>query len=178
MIIQEELLPLIYNKDQKSFTLLYDHYAKSLYSIILSIVKIPEDAEKALSDTFETIWSSLESYDTNKERFFTWVIKIGKKSAVNVLREKGINIDDLSLSSEHFTNLTESQPAQGYTVETLPILQFIKQLKPKQIKIIDFLLFKTYSLSDTAEQLDSNPLDVQLENQRCINLLTRLFHIE
>ena len=43
---QEELLPLLQKKDQKAFTLLYDMYSKSLYGIILILIKDKEDSEE------------------------------------------------------------------------------------------------------------------------------------
>ncbi len=47
---QEELLVLIYKKDERAFTHLYDMYSKSLFSVINVLIKNREEAE----DVFRT----------------------------------------------------------------------------------------------------------------------------
>ena len=45
---QEELIPLLLKKDDRSFTLLYDNYSKSLYGVIFTLIKDREEAEDVL----------------------------------------------------------------------------------------------------------------------------------
>ena len=57
---QEELLPLIYKKDDRAFTLLYDMYSKSLFGVISNLIKEREDAEDVLQDVFVKIWKNID----------------------------------------------------------------------------------------------------------------------
>ena len=45
---QEELIPLILKKDERAFTIMYDMYSKSLFSVISNLLKETEDAEDVL----------------------------------------------------------------------------------------------------------------------------------
>ena len=56
---QEQLLVLIYKKDEKAFTHLYDMYAKSLFAVINVLVKNREEAEDVLQDVFVKIWKNM-----------------------------------------------------------------------------------------------------------------------
>ena len=47
---QEELLVLIYKKDEKAFTHLYDMYSKSLFSVINVLIRNREEAEDVLQE--------------------------------------------------------------------------------------------------------------------------------
>ena len=59
---QEELIPLILKKEERAFTIMYDMYSKSLFSVISNLVKETEDAEDILQEVFVKIWKSIDSY--------------------------------------------------------------------------------------------------------------------
>jgi RNA polymerase sigma-70 factor (ECF subfamily) len=63
---QEELIPLILKKDERAFTIMYDMYSKSLFSVISNLVKDTEDAEDVLQEVFVKIWKSIDSYSETK----------------------------------------------------------------------------------------------------------------
>ena len=54
---QEEILSLLYKKDEKAYTILYDMYSKSLFAIIFNLVKEREEAEDILQEVFVKIWN-------------------------------------------------------------------------------------------------------------------------
>lgn len=88
---QEELLVLIYKKDEKAFTHLYDMYSKSLFSVITVLVKNREEAEDVLQDVFVKIWKNIDSYHESKGRFYTWVLNIARNTAIDKLHSKNFN---------------------------------------------------------------------------------------
>jgi RNA polymerase sigma-70 factor (ECF subfamily) len=47
---QEELLVLVYRKDERAFTHIYDMYSKSLFSVINVLVSNREEAEDVLQE--------------------------------------------------------------------------------------------------------------------------------
>ena len=66
---QEELIPLLLKKDDRSFTLLYDNYSKSLYGIIFTLIKDREEAEDVLQEVFVKIWKNIDTYNESKGRY-------------------------------------------------------------------------------------------------------------
>ena len=60
---QEELLVLVYKKDERAFTHLYDMYSKSLFSVINVLVKNREEAEDVLQEVFVKIWKNIDTYN-------------------------------------------------------------------------------------------------------------------
>ncbi|MDD2987062.1 sigma-70 family RNA polymerase sigma factor, partial [Flavobacterium sp.] len=80
---QEELLPLIYKKDDNAFTILYDMYAKSLFGVINTLLKNQEEAEDVLQEVFIKIWKNLESYSESKGRLYTWMLNIARNTAID-----------------------------------------------------------------------------------------------
>jgi RNA polymerase sigma-70 factor (ECF subfamily) len=104
---QEELIPLILKKDERAFTIMYDMYSKSLFSVISTLVKDTEDAEDLLQEVFVKIWKNIDSYNHSKGRFYTWILNISRNSAIDKLRSKGHNNNLKNLSSDNFTHLLD-----------------------------------------------------------------------
>mgnify|MGYP001766483760 CR=1 FL=1 len=88
---QEELIPLLLKKDDRSFTLLYDNYSKSLYGVIFTLIKDREEAEDVLQEVFIKIWKNIDSYNESKGRLYTWMLNIARNTSIDKLRSKGFN---------------------------------------------------------------------------------------
>ncbi|MCG9793798.1 RNA polymerase sigma factor [Flavobacterium algicola] len=166
---QEELLVLIYKKDQKAFTHLYDMYSKSLFAVINVLVKNTEEAEDVLQEVFIKIWKNIDSYNESKGRFYTWILNIARNSSIDKLRSKNFNNSQKNLSSDNFVNLLEDSTKMVNKVDTIGIHEFVKRLKPKCIQIIDLLFFKGYTQQEAAEELAIPLGTVKTHNRNCIN---------
>ena len=159
---QEDIVELIYKKDENSFAVLYDMYAKSLFGIISSRINDPENAEKILTEVFEVAWNSIESYSENKGRFYSWLVEITRKQVVDYLKKTG---DYNSSNTNSFVYLLadENKP------ETIGIQEYVRKLRPKSIKIIDLLFFKGFSIVEVSEKLEINTETLTLENKLSID---------
>lgn len=159
---QEDIVELIYKKDENSFTVLYDLYAKSLFGIISSRVNDNEDAEKILTEVFEDAWNSLELYSENKGRLYSWLVEITRNHITDYLK-KSNTFNSNKLNS--FVDLLEDENKP----ETIGIQEYVRKLRPRSIKIIDLLFFKGNALSDVSEKLEINTETLTLENRLSIN---------
>ena len=166
---QDELLVLIYRKDEKAFTHLYDMYAKSLFSVISVLIKNTEEAEDVLQDVFVKIWKNLDSYNESKGRFYTWILNIARNTSIDKLRSKNFNNSQKNLSADNFVNLLEDSNKLANKVDGIGMKDFIKRLKPKCIQIIDLLFFKGYTQQEAAEELEIPLGTVKTHNRNCIN---------
>ncbi|MCW2120042.1 RNA polymerase sigma factor [Flavobacterium sp. 7A] len=166
---QEELLVLIYKKDDKAFTHLYDMYSKSLFAVINVLVRNTEEAEDVLQDVFVKIWKNMDSYNESKGRFYTWILNIARNTSIDKLRSKNFNNSQKNLSTDNFVNQLEDSTKLGNKVDTIGIQEFVKRLKPKCIQIIDLLFFKGYTQQEAAEELAIPLGTVKTHNRNCIN---------
>jgi len=73
---QEVFVDLLRNQDKKAFALLYKHYAAAVYGTLLNKLNDPVKANKALENTFLTVWRKLPAYDEKKMTLFTWINQI------------------------------------------------------------------------------------------------------
>ena len=166
---QEELLVLIYKKDERAFTYLYDMYSKSLFSVINVLIKNREEAEDVLQDVFVKIWKNIDSYHESKGRFYTWILNIARNTSIDKLRSKNFNNNQKNLSSDNFVNYFEDSSKLADKVDTIGLQEFVKRLKPKCIQIIDLLFFKGYTQQEASDELAIPLGTVKTQNRNCIN---------
>ena len=166
---QDELLVLIYKKDEKAFTLLYDMYSKSLFSVISVLVKNREEAEDVLQEVFVKIWKNIDSYHKSKGRFYTWILNIARNTSIDKLRSKNFNNSQKNLSSENFVNHFEDNSKLSDKMDTIGLQDFVKRLKPKCIQIIDLLFFKGYTQQEASDELAIPLGTVKTQNRNCMN---------
>lgn len=168
---QEELLPLLLKKDDRSFTLLYDNYSKSLYGVIFNLIKDKEEAEDLLQEVFVKIWKNIDSYNDSKGRFYTWMLNIARNATIDRLRSKGFNNSQKNLSSDNFVHILDDNAKAVNKIDAIGIRTFINKLKPKCIQLIDLLFFKGYTQQEASEELDIPLGTVKTQNRNCMNEL-------
>jgi RNA polymerase sigma-70 factor (ECF subfamily) len=166
---QEELIPLLLKKDDRSFTLLYDNYSKSLYGVIFTLIKDREEAEDVLQEVFIKIWKNIDSYNDSKGRLYTWMLNIARNTSIDKLRSKGFNNNLKNLSADNFVHILDDNSKTINQIDAIGIKEFIKKLKPKCIQIIDLLFFKGYTQQETSDELEIPLGTVKTQNRNCMN---------
>ena len=171
---QDDVLDLILKKDDKAYTLLYDMYSKSLFAVIINLVKDREESEDVLQEVLVKIWKNIESYEQTKGRFYTWMLNIARNTAIDKLRSKNFNNSKKNLSSDNFVHILDESNKMSDKIDAIGILEFVQKLKPKCIAIIDLLFFKGYTQHEAADELAIPLGTVKTQNRNCINDL-RIF---
>jgi RNA polymerase sigma-70 factor (ECF subfamily) len=175
---QDELLILISNKDEKAFSHIYRMYSKSLFAVISNLIRDHEEAEDVLQEVFVKIWKNIDSYNSGKGRFYTWILNIARNTAIDKLRSKGYNNSKKNLSSDNFVHLLDNNNRPTNMIDVIGIRDFVKKLKPKCIQIIELLFFKGYTQQEASEELEIPLGTVKTQNRKCINDLRNYLQIQ
>ena len=69
----------IVQRKPAAFSDFYDHYAPAFFGEIKRVLHEPKACEETLQQSFHAIWTSVNTYDGTRERFFTWALKIVQK---------------------------------------------------------------------------------------------------
>lgn len=163
------LVKKLLEKDDKSFTLLYENYSKSLFGIIYNLVKNKEEAEDVLQDVFYKIWNNIEQYNENKGRLYTWMVNIARNTTIDRLRSKGYNNSQKNQNVDNFVYMLEDNSKTINKIDAIGINEFIKKLKPKCIQLIELLFFKGYTQQETSDELEIPLGTVKTNNRNCMN---------
>ena len=81
--------------NEKAFAFLLERYRKSLYAMILKMVRNMDDAEDLTMEAFGKAFRNLHRYEA-KFAFSTWLFKIGSNHTIDFLRLKRLKTSSLS----------------------------------------------------------------------------------
>lgn len=75
--------------DNKAFQTLLKKYRKSVYYMLLKMVKNADDAEDLTQEAFAKAFNSIEKFDS-KYAFSTWLFRIATNNCIDFIRKKRV----------------------------------------------------------------------------------------
>jgi len=133
-----------------AFSTIYDKYAPSLYGIALAIVKNEDDAKDVLQESFVKFWMKINSYDSNKGSFFTWMLNITRNTAIDKYRR---NKKSNKLFTSDLSAVMYSIGIERGT-DTIGLRDLINQLSKEQIEIVNELYFNGSTQKEASDKLN------------------------
>ena len=93
-----ELVARAKDADSQAFSELVSRYQKTVYRIILRMVKSPDDADDLTQDTFVRAYRGLKTFKEEFD-FHPWLYRIAVNQAINFLnkrkRQAAVDLDDV-----------------------------------------------------------------------------------
>jgi RNA polymerase sigma-70 factor, ECF subfamily len=156
-LADEELMPLIGNKDPEAFEVLFDRHGGAAYSLAYRIMGERSAAEDVAQEAFISIWRSGTRYDYSRGSVRSWTLSIVRNRAIDALRSKAGRAPKLDFDDEA---LLEQRPSGEMTDEeamrreTTDELRGALELLPgDQSKVIELAYFGGFSHSEIARML-------------------------
>jgi RNA polymerase sigma-70 factor (ECF subfamily) len=158
----EELMPLVGEKDPEAFEVFYDRHGGVAYSLAYRIVGDRTSAEDVTQEAFLSIWRSGARYDRARGSVRAWTLGIVRNRAIDALRRQAAGRapkltfdDDAALEQRPSPDLTDEQALQRD--EARRLRGALSELPGEQSKVIELAYFGGFSHSEIAEML-SMPL--------------------
>jgi RNA polymerase sigma-70 factor (ECF subfamily) len=156
-LADEELMPLIGEKDADAFEVFYDRHGGVAYSLAYRIVGERGAAEDVTQEAFISIWRSGARYDAARGSVRTWMLGIVRNRAIDALRSRTgkapkLDFDDDSiLEHRPAAEQTESEALQRETAQE--VRGALDELPGEQAKVIQLAYFGGFSHSEIAGML-------------------------
>jgi RNA polymerase sigma-70 factor (ECF subfamily) len=156
-LADEELMPLIGEKNPDAFEVFYDRHGGVAYSLAYRIVGERGVAEDVTQEAFISIWRSGARYDAARGSVRTWMLGIVRNRAIDFLRSKAgrapkLDFDDDSiLEHRPAAEQTESEALQRETARE--VRGALDELPGEQAKVIQLAYFGGFSHSEIAGML-------------------------
>jgi RNA polymerase sigma-70 factor (ECF subfamily) len=84
----EELIGQIAQAKSEAVRVLYRRYGRLVYSLALHLVGDRPAAEEITQDVFLRVWEKAGTYDPGKAKVITWLSRIARNRAIDVLRRR------------------------------------------------------------------------------------------
>jgi RNA polymerase sigma-70 factor, ECF subfamily len=156
-LADEELMPLIGEKDADAFEVFYDRHGGVAYSLAYRIVGERGAAEDVTQEAFISIWRSGARYDPTRGSVRSWALQVVRNRAIDALRSRAGRASKLDFDDD---SILEHRPAEELTdVEALrretagEVRRALGGLPGEQSKVIELAYFGGFSHSEIAAML-------------------------
>ena len=157
-LADEELMPLIGEKNPGAFEVFYDRHGGVAYSLAYRIVGERGAAEDVVQEAFISIWRSGARYDAARGSVRTWMLGIVRNRAIDALRSKAgrapkLDFDDDSILEHRPSGeLTDSEALRRETAQE--VRGALDELPGEQSKVIQLAYFGGFSHSEISRILN------------------------
>ena len=164
------LIDLTLKGDTKAFGELVERYQAFVYTIVIRIVKVREEAEEVAQDTFIKAFQSLSSY-RGESKFSSWLYSIAYRKALDALRKnkKNSSLELIEEITEGDCSVIENALSYIEDQERSEVIKkCILELPEKEAAIITLFYFEEQSIKEIAKitQLTEDNIKVKLYRSR------------
>ena len=141
--------------DETALGALYDRWARSLYSLVLHLLKDPDEAEDVVEETFWQAWRKSGSYEPSKGAVSTWLLTIGRRKALDRLRSKKRHREDPVGSDHTFADIASPSPDPSQDLEGSELREHVRaalrELPAEQREVLELGYFSGLSQTEIAD---------------------------
>ncbi|HET7484347.1 MAG TPA: sigma-70 family RNA polymerase sigma factor [Solirubrobacterales bacterium] len=156
-LADEDLMPLVGEKDPEAFEVLYDRHGGVAYSLAYRIVGEKVAAEEVTQEAFISIWRSGARFDRTRGSVRSWMLSVVRNRAIDFLRSRAGKAPKLTFDDDA---LLEQRPAEELTEEealrretATEVRGAIGELPGEQSKVIELAYFGGFSHSEISRML-------------------------
>lgn len=156
-LADEELMPLIGEKDPEAFEVFYDRHGGVAFSLAYRIVGERAAAEDVTQEAFISLWRSGARFDSTRGSVRSWMLSIVRNRAIDQLRSKAGKAPKLAFDDDA---ILEQRPAEEQTEEEALARETASEVRGAlgtlpgdQSKVIQLAYFGGFSHSEIAEML-------------------------
>src|SRR4051794_33648384 len=84
----EQLIEALAAGDESALGVLYDRYAKAVFSLAARITRDQSTAEEITQEVFLRLWRNAATYSASRGRFASWLLSVTHHLAVDQLRRR------------------------------------------------------------------------------------------
>jgi len=154
----ETLIRLIVHEQAEALGTLYDRYSRLVFSLALNTVGNPSTAEEVTQDVFLRIWQKAGTYRAEQGKVSTWLSRIARNRAIDVLRQQRVRPEQRSVEWAEVPAAAVPQtegPEEevALALEQQRVRAAIAQLPEEQRQVLALAYFQDHSQSQIAELL-------------------------
>ena len=141
------------NGEQQAMAAILDKYGDALYGAIYQIVRSEDIAKDLMQDDCIKIWKNIKSYDEQKGRLFTWLLRVCRNTAIDKARTSKFKAIAQSRTIESTVSNNVSYSEQ-MNIPDSGLQQVITRLDEKYQQVINLIYLQGFTQKETAAELD------------------------
>ena len=141
------------NGNQQAMATVLDKYGDALYGAIYQIVRSEDIAKDLMQDACIKIWNNIKSYDEQKGRLFTWLLRVCRNTAIDKARTSKFKAVARAQTIED-TVSNSLVHSEEMTIQDSGLQQVISRLDEKYQQVINLIYLQGYTQQEAAKALD------------------------
>ncbi|MEM9273239.1 MAG: sigma-70 family RNA polymerase sigma factor [Cyanobacteria bacterium P01_F01_bin.143] len=151
------LMQRIAQKEQPALGLLYDRYARVMYSLAYKMLGTAEEAEEVVLDVFSQVWRTAERYDSQRGRTDSWLFLLTRSRALDRIRRKQRKakvIEAVTIATKVSLTTSGMTPEEDLMINDRrqQVKMALAQIPQEQRQIIELAYYQGLSQSQIAKQ--------------------------
>ncbi len=176
--------------DQEGWREFFDMYWKLIYSFAIKKGLSDSEAQDVVQETVFSVLKNLQSFDSNKAPFKTWLLHLTDWRITDQLRRRPRNNQPLRRDDETGTAERVADP-KGQSIEQVwneeyennllsaAIERVKRKVDAKQYQVFDLYVFKNWPVTRVARALNINAGKVYLAKHRISRLIRKeIIHLQ
>ena len=169
--------------DEQAYAMLMESYKKSVYHMVLKMVRNIDDAEDLTIEAFAKAFKNLHKFKKDYT-FSTWLFRIATNNAIDFIRKKKLDTTSLnsSYTDDSGANINIDLPDKGLDPQEMAIKSqkieliqmFVTKLPAKYQRLVRLRYFDELSYDEIAKELESPLGTVKAQLHRARELLSEL----
>lgn len=157
--LDQELMALVIKKHRPALEELYDRYIKLIYGFIFKFTNGNEEKTKEIVQlVFLKLWTTNSSYNPEKGNFVNWLLTVTRNVCVDYVRKDSIHIrNNKQMGMSQPIDIEDPNNDIENGLMYSEITKAKNKLSKPQIRLIDLLYWKGYSLTEIAK-IENEPI--------------------
>jgi len=153
IISEKDLVQSLKSRSPIALEVLYDKYSNAISGILSKILNY-QYVEDDLQEVILKIWNSIDQYDSEKGRLFTWILNLCRNYAIDILRSKSFRNNKKHIDIEGLQNYIEIKRPINFNIDCIGLRNLVCSLKPEFRAILILVYFNGYTHLEAAEELN------------------------
>ncbi len=156
-LADEEIIARLKAGDSWAMSVLYDRYARLVFSLSLKILNDRGAAEETVQEVFVKVWKRCREYDARRGKFSSWLTGIAHNHAIDELRRRRVRPSASDGEDDAMESVLDDGPAPldlaMQSLERRRIMQALKQIPDEQRQAIELAYFEGLTQQEISERL-------------------------
>jgi RNA polymerase sigma-70 factor (ECF subfamily) len=147
-----DMLEAVSKSSRTDFEQLYSATSAKLYGVMLRILRRHELAAQVMEDCYLQIWQTAKEYDPTVTSPLAWMVAIGRRRAIDLMRRADPATDDGEPEIED-SDGPGSVPRRELTDELKRLLTCIGRLEPERQRMLLLAYYGAFSREELSAKL-------------------------
>jgi RNA polymerase sigma-70 factor (ECF subfamily) len=152
----EKLIRLIVQQQEGALAQLYDRYSRLIFSLAFAMINDRATAEEITLDVFLRVWQKAGTYRPDQSKLTTWLTRIARNHAIDVLRRRAARSDQYAVQWEEIhSEIPQQHPEESaeLSMRRERIQNALAQLPSDQKQVVMLAYFGGYTQNQIAKML-------------------------